>query len=55
MISPSKIVLIAVIAFLIGAITGISIYGALRALAIQGVLIGFVIVAILLAVTLLKR
>ena len=55
MISTSRVIVIAVIAFLIGVITGISIYGAVRLLAVQAVVIGFVIVVIFLVVAAIKR
>ena len=55
MISTSRVVVIALIAFLVGVTTGISMYGAVRALAVQAVLIGFVIVVIFLVVAAIKR
>ncbi len=55
MVSMSKVIFVALIAFLLGAVTGISMYGAVRALAVQAVLICFVIVVIVLVASLIKR
>ncbi len=55
MVSTSKVIFVALIAFLIGVTTGISMYGAVRAFAVQAVLICFVIVVIFLVVSLIKR
>ncbi len=48
MLPMSKVIFVALIAFLIGVVAGISMYGAVRVLAMQGVLICFVIVVIFL-------
>ena len=55
MVSTSKVVFVSLSAFLIGVITGISMYGAVRALAVQAVLICFVFVVIFLVASLIRR
>ena len=55
MLPMSKVIFVALIAFLIGVVAGISMYGAVRVLAMQGVLICFVIVVIFLVASFIKR